>query len=177
VTDHNLLSMRKADRQIKDPMLIREILKVCPVCTLAIHDEPYPYEVPMNFGYTWEECLTVYLHMASEGHKVSLLKKNPYVSCNMHTFMDRSNCEKYRGEHQDYRSVTVFGKAEFVTAKQPEEFLRGLNEIQKQYKRKPISKVPTTDRLLVIKIQADVVTAKAMYPIKEMTEVAMPENK
>ena len=177
MTDHKLLKMRKSDRQVKDCMIIQEMLDMCPVCTLAIHDEPYPYEVPMNFGYTWGKELVIYLHMASEGHKVSLLKKNPYVTCNMYVFVDRSNCEKYRGEHQDYRSVTVFGKAEIITANQPEVFLNGLNQIQKHYKRKPISKAPATDQLLVVMLKADMVTAKAMYPINKVTEVAMPENK
>lgn len=175
--DHTVLKMRKAERQVKDKELIQCMLDLCPVCTLAMHDEPYPYEVPLNFGYVWDEKLTIYLHMASEGYKISLLRQNPYVACNAYAFVDRSNCEKYRGEHQDYRSVTAFGKAQIITAKQPEEFLEGLNALQKHYHRSPLQKAPETDKLLIIKLEADVVTAKAMYPIKDVTEVAMPENK
>ena len=176
MTDHNLLKMRKADREIKDKELIQGILDICPVCTLAIHDKPYPYEVPMNYGYLWSDRLTIYLHMSLEGHKISLLKKNANVSCNMYAFLDRSNSEEYRGEHQDYRSVNIFGKAEILTLEQPEEFLEGLNAIQKHYKRNELKTVPINKNLGVVKIVADAVTAKAMYPITKISEVAMPEN-
>lgn len=174
MTDHNTLTMRHAERQIKDAALVEEMLKLCPVCTLVLQDEKYPYAVPLNFGYCWEEKLTIYMHMASEGYKLSLLEKNPHVACNAYAFVDRSLGEKYRGESQDYRSVTVFGKAEIITANQPLEFLRGLNAIQSHYKRKPISQAPKTDKLVVVKLTADAVTAKSMYPLMDVSEVPMP---
>ncbi len=177
MTDHNLLKMRKEDKRVKDKVLIQKILDICPVCTLAIHDEPYPYVVPLNYGYNWEDKLTVYLHMASEGYKLSLLKKNPHISCNMHAFVDRSKAEKYRGEQQDYRSVTVFGKAEIITFEQPEEILEGINAIQKHYGRYILDEAPMIPNLVVVKIIADAVTSKAMYPIVDEAEVIMPESR
>lgn len=171
--NHNEFKMRRSERQITDPEIIKAMLDICPIGTLGIKDEPYPYEVPLNFGYRWEEKLTIYLHMASEGYKMNLLKKDPYVVCNMYAFVDRSNAEKYKGEHQDYRSVTVFGKAEFVTCEDP-EFLTGLNALQAHYKRMPIPKAPNTDKLYVVKIEADAVTAKAMYPLADSSEAEMP---
>lgn len=174
MTDHNQLTMCHRERQVKEKELIQAMLDLCPVCTLAIHDEPYPYEVPLNFGYCWEDKLTLYMHMASEGYKMSLLRQNPYVSCNAYAFVDRSLGEKYRNEHQDYRSVTVFGKAEIITSQQPEKFLKGLNVLQLHYKRKTIQQAPETDKLVVIKLVADAVTAKSMYPINQTAEVPMP---
>lgn len=176
MTDHNNLGMRHADRQVKDIELIKGMLDLCPVCTLAIHDEPYPYEVPLNFGYCWDDKLTIYMHMASTGYKLDLLKKNPNVACNAYAFVDRSLSEKYRNESQDYRSVTVFGKAQIITCEQPEEFLKGLNALNAHYKRAPIPHAPMTDRLVVIKLVADAVTAKSMYPISDISEVPMPPN-
>ena len=176
MTDHNTMTMKHANRQVRDKELIKAMLDQCPVCTLAMHDEPYPYEVPLNFGYEWEDELVIYMHMASEGYKKDLLLNNPYVCCNAYGFVDRSLWGKYRNEHQDYRSVTVFGKAEIIDRTQPEEFLKGLNILQAHYKRKPIPKAPDTDRLLVIKLAADAVTAKSMYPISEMSEIRMPTN-
>lgn len=176
MTDHNCLVMQHADRQVKERDLIKGMLDLCPVCTLAIHDEPYPYEVPLNFGYCWEDKLTFYMHIASEGHKMSLLQKNQNVSCNAYAFVDRSQSKKYRNEGQDYRSVTVFGKAEIITHRQPDEFLKGLNALQAHYKRAPLSKAPLMENLVVVKLVADVVTAKSMYPIADLSEVPMPPN-
>lgn len=176
MTDHNNTTMRHADRQVKEKEMIMGMLDQCPVCTLAIHDEPYPYEVPLNFGYEWEDKLIIYLHMASEGYKMDLLKKNPYVACNAYGFVDRSLWGKYRNEHQDYRSVTVFGKAEFLTCEEPEEFLKALNLLQDHYKRAHIPKAPKTDKLVVIRLVADAVTAKSNYPLATMDDVHMPSN-
>ena len=166
--------MRREEKKITDKTLILKILDMCPACTLAIQDDPYPYQVPLNYGYDWDNKLIVYLHMASEGHKLSLLKKNPYISCNMYSFVDRSNAEKYRGEQQDYRSVTVFGKAEIITCEQPEVFLTGLNAIQKHYDRYALNEAPMIPNMVVLKIEADAVTAKAMYPIETVEDVEMP---
>ena len=64
MTDHNTMTMKHANRQVRDKELIKAMLDQCPVCTLAMHDEPYPYEVPLNFGYEWEDKLVIYMHMA-----------------------------------------------------------------------------------------------------------------
>lgn len=174
--DHTQYTMRHAERQVRDRELILGMLELCPICTLAIHDEPYPYEVPLNFGYCWDDRLTIYMHMTSEGYKRKLLEKNPFVACNAYAFLDRSLSEAYRSEKQDYRSVTVFGKAELITCERPEEFLRGLNALQKHYKRPPLSRAPENRSLIVIKLEADAVTAKSMYPIAELSDVPMPPN-
>ena len=177
MANHNELKMRRAEKQIKDKEMISKILAMCPACTLAIYDEPYPYAVPLNYGFTWEDKLVIYLHMASEGHKISLLKRNPYVSCNMYSFVDRSHAEKYRGEQQDYRSVTVFGKVEIITGEQPEEFLTGMNAIQKQYGRYIFEDAPVIPNMYVVKLVADAVTAKAMYPVETVEDIEMPESR
>lgn len=176
MTDHNTMNMQHAERQVKDKGMIKAMLDQCPACTLVMHDEPYPYVVPLNFGYEWEDKLVIYMHMSSEGYKKELLQRNPYVCWNAYGFVDRSNWGKYRNEHQDYRSVTVFGKAELISCNQPEEFLKGLNALQVHYKRKTIPKAPNNDRLLVIRLVADAVTAKSMYPVSEMSEIRMLSN-
>lgn len=42
--------MRKADREIKDFEEIKELLDECQTIRLAMHDEPYPYIVPLSYG-------------------------------------------------------------------------------------------------------------------------------
>lgn len=46
--------MRRTDREIKEFNEIIEVIKKCDVCRLALHDEEYPYIVPLNFGMQLE---------------------------------------------------------------------------------------------------------------------------
>ena len=65
--------MRKADREITDKKELIEVINKCSVCRLAFHDEPYPYIVPLSFGYSYEkEQLTLYFHCANEGKKLEI---------------------------------------------------------------------------------------------------------
>ena len=43
--------MRRADKAITDRGEIDEILGTAQVCHLALKDEPFPYVVPLNYGY------------------------------------------------------------------------------------------------------------------------------
>lgn len=174
MTDHRKLQMNHEDRRITEPEYIRVILDKNNVCTVAMQDEPYPYVVPMNYGYVWEEELVLYMHMADRGHRLDLLGKDPHVTCNIHLFLDRFGKKRYRNEGHDYRSVTVFGKAEVITGKDPVELLKGLNALRRNAGHPPLSRVPKKNNLLVMRVTAEMITAKAQYPIREAAEVEMP---
>lgn len=76
--------MRRNDREVTDPAEKLEILKECKVCRLALHREPAPYIVPMNFGFSLEDGrLTLYFHCAGEGLKLTLLGQNPNATFEM----------------------------------------------------------------------------------------------
>lgn len=42
--------MRRKDREITEFEEIIDVMERCGVCRLALHDEEYPYIVPLNFG-------------------------------------------------------------------------------------------------------------------------------
>ena len=76
--------MRRKDREVTDRNEIIEIMRRCDVCRLAIHDEGYPYIVPLNFGLLVdEESMTLVFHSALEGTKLDLLKIDNRVSFEM----------------------------------------------------------------------------------------------
>ena len=63
--------MRRQDRAVDDPTIIKAFLHRCKMVTLAIHDEPFPYIVPLSYGYEVnDDGLIFYFHGAAEGHKV-----------------------------------------------------------------------------------------------------------
>ena len=73
--------MRRSEREVTDCNEIRQILERAEVLRLAMHDEPYPYIVPVNFGFTMQDDqLVLFFHGAKVGKKCDLLQKNPHVS-------------------------------------------------------------------------------------------------
>lgn len=114
--------MRKADREIKDFEEIKELLDECQTIRLAMHDEPYPYIVPLSYG--WEERnrqIFIYFHCAKEGKKLDLITKNGNVCFEADCLAGYKSTG--HGVTADYRSLIAFGKAERVYG---EELARGL---------------------------------------------------
>lgn len=69
--------MRRSDREIKDREQIIQVMEKCDVCRLALHDEEYPYILPLNFGMKAEDGqIVLYFHGAAEGKKFELMEKD-----------------------------------------------------------------------------------------------------
>ena len=86
-----------------------EILKkekrgVLSVCGL----EGYPYGMPMNHWYS-EADGCIYFHCGKTGHRNEAIEKNNKVSFCVMQKLDKFNDWAYK-----FRSVIVFGKAEFI---------------------------------------------------------------
>ena len=76
--------MRRADREITDFNELIAVMRGCDVCRLALHDEPYPYILPLNFGLEVDGgTVRLYFHGANTGTKYDLIEKNPNVSFEM----------------------------------------------------------------------------------------------
>lgn len=102
--------MRQKKRAVTDPTIIRAMLDQMDTLHLGIHDEPAPYVVPLNFGYTFESELVFYFHCAPEGYKLELLARNPHVFVTVSQFISyAAACVK--GHRHDYRSVMASGIA------------------------------------------------------------------
>jgi nitroimidazol reductase NimA-like FMN-containing flavoprotein (pyridoxamine 5'-phosphate oxidase superfamily) len=59
---------------------ILEILDKSKIVHVGMVDGDEPYVVPMNYGYTYEdEKLTIWLHGATQGRKLDVIRKNSKV--------------------------------------------------------------------------------------------------
>jgi len=105
--------MQHADREIKDKQLIKAVLDMCDVINIAFFDEEYPYNLPVNFGYEFEDNLIFYCHHAPEGYKNRLIEKYPKVCVVTHKFLDHIY-NAYDQSGHDYRSVMAFGEISFI---------------------------------------------------------------
>ena len=73
--------MRRSERAVDSPVLIKAFLHRSKFMTLGVHDEPFPYLVPVSYGFELNnDGLVFYIHGAPEGHKIDLFAKNPNIS-------------------------------------------------------------------------------------------------
>ncbi|MBQ9988909.1 MAG: pyridoxamine 5'-phosphate oxidase family protein [Clostridia bacterium] len=181
MTDHTTLTMHREKVRIRDKEMLKAMLDLTQVAVVGLHDEPYPYCVPMNFGYEWEGDLPVfYFHMAIEGHRIELIKKDPRVCLSISTFLDRHGFASYRNETHDYRSVTVFGTAEIIKPEDDmDSYLHAFSVLCRCNSGRPEVKQASPEmlaRLWALRVTAEIVTGKTQYPISSVEEVPMPAN-
>lgn len=70
----------RREREVTDLNEIIGILDRAKIVHVGMIDGEYPYVVPMNYGYTMENGkLTLYLHGATRGRKLDVLRENPKV--------------------------------------------------------------------------------------------------
>lgn len=129
------------------------ILK-CQTCNLAMVDpEGKPYVIPMNFGFAGDY---VYFHGSAKGKKVDVLKNQADVCIAFSTdhelrYVDEEVACSWS---MRYRSVLVYGKAEFV--EDPEEKIKCLNIIMAHYaERKFEYNAPAIREVMVFKVKVD----------------------
>ncbi|MDR0861332.1 MAG: pyridoxamine 5'-phosphate oxidase family protein [Oscillospiraceae bacterium] len=115
--------MRRSDREITDFGEIIEVLRRADTIRLGLHDEPYPYIVPLSFGFEVANGkIVLYFHGAKEGLKHELIAKNPRVCVEADMF--RNYAEVPKSITVEYESVIGFGICELVGG---DEAARGLD--------------------------------------------------
>lgn len=180
MTTHEEYPAKHPERRLIEKTLIEGILDLNKVGIIALHDEPYPYIVPMNYGYEWQDELILYFHTGPGGLREELISRNPNVAVNIHCFLDRFGFQRVGNKDHDYRSVNVFGKAEILTMKNsPDEFLKGMNAILKRQRSIPgMKRMPEKyeNTLRILKVTAKEITAKAQYPLHKIEDVPIPPN-
>ena len=149
--------MRRSDKEITDPETIQKIFNESEICRIALSDDYTPYIVPMNFGY---KNKTLYLHSASEGYKIDVLKRNNNVCFQMDIKTEIVKSESPCDWGMKYLSLIGRGKAHIITSS-PEK-REALDLIMSKYS--PDTSFSYSDKalkeILVIKVNIDSVTGK-----------------
>ena len=124
--------LRRQDKEIDNPELIREILQKGKFCHLAMVDNGKPYLITMNYGYRDN---VIYLHAAQEGRKIEVLSENPEVCFQVvidtRLVTGEDACKNWT---MKYKSVVGYGKATFI--ENNEEKIHALNMLMNQYTTK-----------------------------------------
>ena len=122
--------LTRREREITDNEKITEILEKENIVHIGLVNDDEPYVVPMNYGFTMEDGkLTLYLHGATEGKKLDLMRANPKVF-----FSIESDVTPFSGSvacqyGTSYSSVMGKGIAEIL--ENPEDKMTGLSIFMK----------------------------------------------
>jgi nitroimidazol reductase NimA-like FMN-containing flavoprotein (pyridoxamine 5'-phosphate oxidase superfamily) len=157
--------MRRKDREVTDQAAIEQLLKDSEVLRLAIQDEDYPYIVPLNYGYEWpkEGPLTLYVHGATQGHKLDLIRKNNHVGVEIDADHQIITAELAHPEKFSYAYRSLIGQGQATIVENLAEKKKGLALLlAKVAPETAITAVP--DRMIertgVVKIEMVAFTAK-----------------
>ncbi len=148
--------MRRSDREEKDQTVIKDVISRSTVCRLGMVDEDKPYIVPLCFGYDGQN---LYVHSATKGRKIDVLKKNPNVCFEIDLIAEAIPSENACDWGMKYQSVIGFGKAIFLETH--EDKRQAFEVIMAQYTDKEYQ---FPDNMLkataVIKIEIENITCK-----------------
>ncbi len=152
--------MSKQDGLVTDREEIVKIIARAQVIHLGLHDGDDIYMLPMNYGYTWEEGqLTFYLHGALEGKKIDLLRKNPHVGFAVDC--DHQLVEGEKPCQHSFRFASVIGNGEAELVEDPQEKMKGLKALMRQYSQREFEFYPRLVSIVaVIKITVRDFTGK-----------------
>ena len=148
--------MRKAEREIKDPVELEDVFRRAEVCRLAMVDDGEPYIVPLNFGYR-DGCL--FFHCAREGRKLDILRKNPKVCFELEADVRLVKGEKACHWSTSYESVIGWGTA--TISLEEKEVKEGLEVLMSHYTEGPFEFDPRSLSLTAsIKVKVERMTGK-----------------
>lgn len=157
-------SMRRSDKEIRDPSTIESLLREAPVGRLGTCCDGEPYVTPLNFAY---EKGRIIFHGASIGKKIENIRKNPRV-CFEVDEGDIIPAETPCRFTCRYRSVIAQGTAEIHTDKRI--VTEDLRLLACKYAGKDVNQEMTEEtlsefqNLAVVEITIDRITGKKNPP-------------
>lgn len=96
--------IKRADREIKDPQIISDILGRCRYASIALSKNDTPYIVTLTYGYDSSENV-LYFHCAKKGMKMDFIRSNPKACVTIiEDFGSEPICD------HSYRSLVIHGR-------------------------------------------------------------------
>ncbi|HEX2936683.1 MAG TPA: pyridoxamine 5'-phosphate oxidase family protein [Bacteroidales bacterium] len=120
--------MRRHDKEIKDPLVIEDIVNRSELCRIGLVEDGMAYIVPLNYGYANG---MIYMHSAPNGRKMEILKQNSRVSFEIEFSGEVVKKEEACRWTAKYRSVMGRGTVEIVS--EPERKRFGMDIIMRKY--------------------------------------------
>jgi nitroimidazol reductase NimA-like FMN-containing flavoprotein (pyridoxamine 5'-phosphate oxidase superfamily) len=142
--------MRRANREITDKSAIRALMEEALVCRIGLCDDGTPY--------VGENCL--FLHCATEGRKLDILRRNDRVCFEMDFLREIRQGPVSCGWGARYESVIGFGRA--ILVEDPAEKRFALDRIMDHYRAQGPYAYPddTLAKTTIIRIEIESLRGK-----------------
>ena len=101
--------MRRAEKEITDSRILHDVLANSQVCRLGLVEDGMAYIVPVDYAF---EDGHIFIHSATEGRKIEILKRNLEVTFEIEYFSDTVKGEVACKWGTKYRSVMGRGTIE-----------------------------------------------------------------
>ena len=153
--------MRRQDRSITEPAVIRAVLDKCRTLHLGLVEDGRAYIVPLNYGWTEENGRYIlYAHSAAEGRKIDLIRGGADVGFEMETGVEYFDADTACGWGNRYESIIGEGRATLLST--PEEKRQALAAIMAHYsaRRDYTFEDAMVDLVQVIKIDVTALSCK-----------------
>lgn len=151
--------MLRKEREITDTKEIYKILCKSNTIRLGLHDEKYPYVVPISFGLDLcQEKPVIYFHCAKRGMKVDLINKDCNICFESDIFYKVEKTE--HGITTRYESIIGF--VQCVSVDSEEEIRHGLNLLTAHYGYNdyPLDRCKGLANVKIFKINIDKISGK-----------------
>ena len=122
--------MRRKEKEIIDRSELENIIREATICRVSMVNDGLPYIVPLSFGYK-DNC--IYVHCATKGKKIDILKKNPNICFEMDINCQVVKSDKACNWGMQYQSIIGLGKAIFLEDSGDKR--RALNLIMDHYSK------------------------------------------
>jgi nitroimidazol reductase NimA-like FMN-containing flavoprotein (pyridoxamine 5'-phosphate oxidase superfamily) len=156
--DGSLRPMRNFTKEITDRAELEEVLARGEVLHLALHDEPAPYVIPLNFAYADG---AIWFHCAREGTKLDLIRRDPRVG-----FSVVADARLVPGAAAcDFSSTgrSVVGRGTARISADPAERRRGLDALMHRYgMERPDYRSDSFERTCVVRVAVEDLRGKRL---------------
>ena len=151
--------MRRKDREVVNPQELKHILDVCKICRIAYQDDEGLTIVPLNFGYVYDEQLTLYFHSAKAGRKFDAFQTPQSVAFEMdgaHRLIEGEEACDF-----SYSFVSIIGNGIIFNVEDSDEKIKALqclmhHETKRDFEIRP----EMTQQVAIFKLNVSQLTGK-----------------
>ncbi|HEX3043524.1 MAG TPA: pyridoxamine 5'-phosphate oxidase family protein [Bacillota bacterium] len=122
--------MRRAEREIKDPLQLEAVIKNGKYAVIALCRNNEPYIVTLSYSYD-ENDRALYFHGAKDGLKIEFLNANPNICL---TIIDDQGYIPRECSHA-YKTIVIRGKMELL--EQEVERMKGIEVLIHHLEKNP----------------------------------------
>ena len=120
-------AMRRKDREVTSPIELKNILDICNICRVAYQDAEGMTIVPMNFGFVYDDHLSLYFHSAKAGRKFDAFQKPQVVAFEMdgaHRLIEGEEACDY-----SYSFVSIIGNGTISIIEDNDEKIKAIQHL------------------------------------------------